>query len=247
MANDCLVETLKGSVLNDSLSRLGTLRIHINSNENPALIRFYCSKSLSVDVYGNGGFSYFTESPDRTQTHKDVVANAQIDIYPKKNVEFDIYLSDKYAVTSLELLGDSHSNTLNINELQYSYGLTILRSQGSSSYKSTGFIDSFAELTALTNISIYLNDITGSIESLGKLTSLTTLNLATTLVSGSINTLANSMVSNGRTSGSLPILCNGIITYNGSVVPDVGSKVVKFGTSMENPTEEETSQGWQVV
>jgi hypothetical protein len=79
----------------------------------------------------------------------------------------------------------------------------------------------------------------------GSLTSLTTFNGENnTHFSGSITDLAQAQVSNGRTSGILTI--GG---YMPNVIPSDASsgRTIRFGTSMVNPTAEETTQGYQIA
>lgn len=90
----------------------------------------------------------------------------------------------------------------------------------------------------------------GSIESLGELTSLISLNFSgANAITGEITVLAEKQVENGRTSGVLNIYYtknSTSITYNGSR-PTGNPATIRFGTSMENPTETDTANGYQVV
>lgn len=54
--------------------------------------------------------------------------------------------------------------------------------------------------------------LTGNIEELERLISLTTINIGTSPVTGSINSLAQKMIDNGRTSGTMHIYKNGTTT-----------------------------------
>jgi hypothetical protein len=49
-----------------------------------------------------------------------------------------------------------------------------------------------------------------------------------TSVTGEIETLAAAQVANGRTSGTLNIVCNGIITYQGTTVDNLITKTITF-------------------
>lgn len=246
--DNCFNRQLKKTFSDNNLKKLGVLTLHCNSVASPIQFRFYINSPIHIKAVGDGGFSLNDSTAERTTTSVDATAlNIQNDLYLAQNKEFDIEIENRYALTDIQLLGDSHNTTIDINELDYNLDLTRVVSQGAADYKSTGSINSFANLLNLSTIELFNNSIEGSIESLGKLTVLNMLNLASTLVTGSINVLAEEMVLNGRTSGNLTILCNGIIMYNNEIIPNVGTKVVKFGSSMENPTAEETSQGWQVV
>ena len=85
--------------------------------------------------------------------------------------------------------------------------------------------------TDKTSIKAYSESgISGNIEGLFRLTSLTSLNVNSTLCTGDIKTLAEKMVTAGRTSGNLSIYCNGGgVKSNGTVV---SAKKIVFDSSV---------------
>lgn len=72
----------------------------------------------------------------------------------------------------------------------------------------------------------------GDLVNLAGLVNLTTLNLTRSgndsLITGSIEDFAKAQIANGRTSGTLSILCNGIITYNNSPINSGETKTITY-------------------
>ena len=111
---------------------------------------------------------------------------------------------------------------------------------------TTAFLKHSPLLTSVTfdnkSTGININDFNGC-------TNLTFINIAWSAnATGNVNKLAAAQAVS-RNSGTLAIKIVGVTTQivcNGSVLP-IGTKTIKFGTSMENPTAEETAQGYQIV
>ena len=74
-------------------------------------------------------------------------------------------------------------------------------------------------IATLTTLHLYQENVTGDIVNLGKSTSLAFLYLFGTQCYGTIESLAEAQIANGRTSGTLELNGNGIITYNGVAIP----------------------------
>lgn len=109
-------------------------------------------------------------------------------------------------------------------------------------------LNEFTDTTNLTTVNLYrINQAQGSVVSLGGNIGLNSLNIASTSVTGEIYELARAMVDNSRSSGTLSITCNNIVTIGGQNVADLTSKIIRFGSSMQDPTAEDTARGWQVA
>ena len=96
-------------------------------------------------------------------------------------------------------------------------------------------VDENADLIAsrITIVNTYQTNVvedTIDYTKFGKLINVTNITNLNTIVPA---TIAAAMVSNGRTSGTMQIITSVIVT-------------VKFGSSMTNPTTEETAQGYQI-
>lgn len=94
----------------------------------------------------------------------------------------------------------------------------------------TGNISNFSNIY-LSRLAISSSRFSGQLDSLGTSIYLNTLYTAPDII-GSIESLAASMVTNGRTSGSLLIIGNGKITYNSEIFS--GNKTITFDSSLPN-------------
>ena len=83
----------------------------------------------------------------------------------------------------------------------------------------TGDLSVLNNIATLTTLHLYQENVTGDIVNLGKSTSLAFLYLFGTQCYGTIESLAEAQIANGRTSGTLELNGNGIITYNGVAIP----------------------------
>lgn len=87
-------------------------------------------------------------------------------------------------------------------------------------------------ITAIKYLSLNGNKAIGYLVNLAGLVNLATLNLTRSgndsLITGSIEDFANAQIANGRTSGTLSILCNGIITYNNSPINSGETKTITY-------------------
>lgn len=270
---NCLVEKLKAVVNNDELPKLNTIRIKISnseiSNKNFVTVTFIGNLSTSPNTaklyhtYQNAvdDVDGFTELPSQTSTRTNScylsVGEYYIEISPK-----DIYrLSVNYQTTATINFGGlndfEYVSTLenlsvagariegDISKINKNVNMNTLVLQGCSDVN--GNISKINTLTLLQSINLANTQVSGSLEALGGLTKLTSLVLTDCGVSGDLATMASAMVTspNSRTSGTLTVTCNNVVKLNGTVIPRRGTVTIKFGTSMESPTAEDTARGWQ--
>ena len=196
---ECLITKLKGNVDDNSLSRLGELRIKVNKVETPVSktqgFTFIFNKDAKIEIVGNG---YFTNQSLTANTGKtmQITANKATSVYVS-NGDFDIALLDKYSLVHLsfnpdEETGISASQTdnrsLNIDDLKYSKALTYLYIP---STQVVGDLSSLQNLTELQYIVLPYTQITGDLSSLSKLTKLETINCASVNIRGDLFSLQN--------------------------------------------------------
>lgn len=192
----CLVTKLNGSSNNSNLLRIGEMRMKIAKVEKPTDATqgfgITLSKPVTLTIVSDG---YFTNKNLTENKGKTLVLNTGNNAVFVSNNDVEISIADKYSITAITASypDQSPSSTfsqniaLNISDLKYSAGLTILSLSGASAV--TGDIGDLKNLTALTNISLVDTQITGDIGDLKNLTALTTLNLTDTLVYGDISGL----------------------------------------------------------
>ena len=216
----CLITKLKGSVDNNSLLKLGEMRIKVSedSSNTPSrhkiALTFYEDTVLSI--IGNG---YFTNDSLSANNGKSisVKANVQTELYVS-NGNFEISIPNKYALTYLRIYPSYIS--VNIEDLKYSSELTNITITETPSY---GDISALRNLTKLTHIGAFVcNEIYGDISALSNLIGLTTLGLNGTKVSGDISALSNLTslinldISNTNISGDISVLSSltGLIAFD---------------------------------
>ena len=87
-------------------------------------------------------------------------------------------------------------------------------------------------INKLNYLSLNGSKAVGDLVNLAGLVNLTTLNLTRSgndsLITGSIEDFAKAQIANGRTSGTLSILCNGSITYNNSPINSGETKRITY-------------------
>ena len=183
----CLITKLTGSVQNDSLMKIGEMRINVVKVEVPTSttqkITLTFNKNAVVSIVGNG---YFTDSSLAQNRGKSVSFTAfeQKDIYVS-NEDFWISIADKYSLTYIRM--GSNMYISDIADLKYSNGLERL------------FLtkDCGGELSALNNktnlITLYCNNsaVTGDLSSLSNLNKLQNLYCNNSAVTGDLSSLSN--------------------------------------------------------
>ena len=163
------------------------------------------------------------------------------------NVDYDKIPSKNFN-NLVNLNFDTNRNgKLNIDNFANNTTLTILRINSVVNGQISGNISALSNNTALTKFDCKTSKITGDISALGGCTALTRTEIYQSKISGSIESLAAAQVAAGRTSGSLVVFYSAPVTYNGESPLDSAIKTIKFGSSMENPTSQETTQGWQIA
>lgn len=188
--NKCLVTKLNGYVNNDSLRKLGELRIPVVSTaaSQNNLIRAKFSKDTTITILGDG---YFTNRGDNTNKGKtmQVTANTTTPCIFSTGT-FDLSISDKYSLLVLDNGYTTFSGDLNLNieDLNFSVNLTNLTFYDTHSVY--GDIQHLRKLK-LTSLSLGKTKVIGDISSLKDMDSLTSLNLNETNITGNLSSVAN--------------------------------------------------------
>lgn len=247
---------LKESVDNPNLPKFGYQNFYSIDNQTIRQVNSYTPADglLSYRFKANivSGNSYFTIGTDTTHHQSvDVTGQNGWDTYvelhkaQEEDANYEIDVRSSSCVFGV----------LNLANINPSYNVYIVSCRGGykadgSYVQSSGSIDSISEkypniceFEAQWQSAINGNLVTG----FGNAKYILYLALRSTQIEGSIEELCNALVSSGRTNGFLGIICNGRITYQGSAVQDGTQKNIRFGSSMENPTADETTQGWQIT
>lgn len=258
MSKNCLVTRLKGTVSNDSLEELGILKVVCEAGECEFIVGLAsgtlitCDNTVDTIKMNNVAISFpytagtiargdFLQKITGTLTRKTTfkfnnlynnrsmalynnpmtksITKSAIEVgisdnedfrylridsnYAEKDYVVDLStLNNKIYLNTVSLVGTAKGNISAFSGIHEYLGKVDL---GYNS-KVSGNISSFAGCAALTILSFeYSNGITGTIES-----------------------LAEGMITSGRTSGTLSVICNGVVTYSGTPVPNGTTKTITF-------------------
>lgn len=228
----CLITKLKGSVDNNSLLKLGEMRIKVSEDtsntpsRHKIVLTFYEDAVLSI--IGNG---YFTNDSLSANNGKSISVKAyvQTELYVS-NGNFEISIPNKYALTYFRIYASNIS--VDIEDLKYSTELTSIILSETPSY---GDISALSNLTKLTYIGAFMcTKIYGDISALSNLTGLTNFGLVSTKISGDISVLSNLTgltmftISETNVSGDISALSNltGLTNFdlaNTNIMGDIAS------------------------
>ena len=202
----CLVTKLNGSVNNDSLSKIGELRIHITSVDSPEegtqSLKLGINAPVSLEIIGDG---YFTDSTLSSNQGKTKSLDASGMIY-FSNGNFDISISKKYVLTSINFGNTNTNKGIDLADLYMCKYLSELYIWGSSTVgiysdletlerlsilnlsgipKVDGNLSSFKNLSYITNITV--GSAKGSLSDLYNLSNLKTLQVGKCEVTGDLS------------------------------------------------------------
>ena len=217
--NKCLITKLAGTVNNDSLLKIGELRLSVSTVDSPSKnsqgLYITANQKVNLTITGDGYFTNETLSENKGKTLA-IRENTQTLFYVS-NSNVSISLDNKYALTSLFSYASSVGVVAKVNinfdisYLTYSKNLTVLRL---SNTQVSGNISALANLTSLTSLELSNTQVSGNISSLTNAAGLTKLILSNTQVSGNISALANLTsltsleLSNTQVSGNISALAN---------------------------------------
>lgn len=220
---------LKESVVNSDLEYLGVIKssIPVSGQVNLYQNTFNLSDNITVKAKVVSGGGVFCNNLGTTYgTEIDMTNNALA--FKEGSIGNVIF---QYLEKSNVLFG-----LMNFDKLQYSDDIIGLLSEalwisGHGTYYSEGFVGNITKyfpnlksikLTSQTHIYGRLSDF-------GGLINLSYLGLwNANSIPGSLEELAEAQITAGRTSGTLVVVCNTLITYNGVVVGNNVSKTITF-------------------
>nr|DAR44926.1 MAG TPA: Internalin K rich repeat protein [Caudoviricetes sp.] len=215
----CLVTKLAGTVNNDSLLKIGELRLSVSTIDSPSKnsqgLYITANQKVNLTITGDGYFTNETLSENKGKTLA-IRENTQTLFYVS-NSNVIISLDNKYALLSLFSYASSLGVVAKINikfdisYLTYSKNLTVLRL---SNTQVSGDISALANLTGLTAAEFSNTQVSGNISALANLTGLTVLNIPNLYVDLAVvakfSALKTCSLKNGRCSGDLSKLANSL-------------------------------------
>ena len=191
--NNCLVTTLKAAVNDNSLLRMGEMRIKISSIESPnrdtQSITLGFDKRVDLEIIGEG---YFTDATLSANNGKKMTASTGQNAIYFSNGNYEIAILDKYSLNYLQTSSRNDkfypNKAIDLKNLKYLEHLTTVISGANN---LSGDISALSGLTNLTSLSIVNSNLLGDISALSGLTSLTTLNIGADNLSGDISVLSS--------------------------------------------------------
>ena len=180
---NCLVTKLKGSVNDESLRRLGEMKLHVDSVSNSVIFSLNLDADVTIRIVGNG---YFV-SNDNTNLGKTIATKN----YDNKDIKangsnFDVFISNKDTIKGIYLT----NVVFDLSELAYCTSLTVFVDWNTPSIL-TGDISIFKNLKNLINIHIEgSKQITGQLSDIAGMTNLTTLSLPSPNITGQLSDIA---------------------------------------------------------
>ena len=205
--NKCLVTKLNGIVNNGSLLKIGELRIKTKKLESPSegsnILSISFNKDTEVQIIGDG---YFTDSSNQNLGKVKSVSAGNIVDLKFSNGDYEISISNKYAITFIQLNGANYF--LDVGGFKYSKDLkSITLPKGTE-----GDISDLSDLVKVTKLSIDRSSVSGNISSLSNLLDLKEISLSNTNVDGRIDSLKtltkldSLYLENTKVSGDLSLL-----------------------------------------
>ena len=190
---NCLVLKCKGTVENDSLLKVGELRIKQNKIDSPTSLTqaiIVNGSNIDAEIIGDG---YFTDKALTANLGKSIT-NIKSPIYIS-NSDCEISIKNKYNITALafresyitqwiEGSNQVYNKKINLESLKYSYNITGITVNADTD------ISVLSNLTALTSLIIQNKQVTGDISVLANMTNMGYLILGTN-ITGDISALAN--------------------------------------------------------
>ena len=266
--NDILVQTLKGEVTPDiPFDVYGAIKINIRklNISNPGLsLTLYNVDGCEIVSYGGSftvnGVKYTTYTP-HTNSVVITVDNSDYVLYVKDTK----YRTDnKFAcivnansVVAIDLSVFEYTKVdyiiatsfIGYSQMYGKFMVSDFNTISNINLKSKDAIfdiDEFANNTTMVNLQIPESKSIGNISSLSKMINCSNINLNYTNIDGIVEDMADGLVQNGKISGTIRLQGNGtnITNRNGVNITDIS---IKFGSSMIDPTLEETARGYQIA
>lgn len=224
-----LKNAVQSNVLVEHLNEM-VLNVHGLSVEKS----FYIGGITKIVAYDDG---YFMLSSGGSHLTEATIPSTMQQIFIPANIDFRMGIYSKYSLVLITNSGnDSSLITYNLDDIAYSSSVAML------GFNCEGDMESLKDKPGLVELFL-TSGVYGDIANLQESKSLETLTISGSKVYGELSTILNAFVSKGRTSGSMSYNGNGIVTLNGTSVQY--NLTIKFGTSMVNPTQEDTARGWQ--
>lgn len=198
---NCLVTKLKGTVNNDTLPKLGVLKMKASpvtiSHASQATMKLTTNDTITVKALGGGYFSdrgYEYIETDKL-TEKVINASNNVTLY-FKNASYDVEVTNKYSITSITI-NIAYINAMSVlsfdlSELAYCNNLTNVSIEYTN---CTGDLSLLSALPSLVEFDATGSEqLTGDIISVCGISSLTGFRVSGSGIIGNIGSFGNSNI-----------------------------------------------------
>ena len=176
----CLITKLNGIINNDSILRVGELRLSFTPTGSSKELSIGL-ESQKLSIIGNG---YFTNASGLNLGKTIDSSVGGTTTFYVSDGEFELSIPNKYKLYGLKVKNCSISD---LAELKYS---SLFEYFETVNFKVSGDIASLSELKNLTNLGLLGTQVSGDIASLAGMTKLNYVSLANTQVSGDVASLS---------------------------------------------------------
>lgn len=233
----CLVTKHDAVVNNDLLPTLGELIIRVPANAPLTNIPI---RSVRGDIpvivsITNGNVLSLSRDMTSTFTEKTVSFSSD-DYFWVRGINVNSYIKIKSNYYLANFGGNP--TVLDYNDMSFKRMLIysskaprIINFGVNTNGIITGDLSVFANISSFVNFTVNDKSVTGDISNLGSSIGLQNISIKNTKITGSIETLCSALKNNGKTSGTLKIIGNGIVTYQNAAIQDGVSKTVTFTDS----------------
>lgn len=199
------------------------------------ILSTFTSQQFTIEIVGNG---YFSQTYDglsdvsQRMTKGTFQGTNGNQLFYFSNGNYAIKINNKNNITRVRLqkYGSRVEPSVidaDIRDFKYMQCLQFLNLDRTN---STGNIADCPNNNFIQQFSAQNKFIKGNLKDLGAMTLLTYVTIADSSVTGDIIDLADAQIANGRTSGTLEVVGNGIITHDGNVVENNSSKTITFSS-----------------
>ena len=176
----CLITKLNGIINNDSILRVGELRLSFTPTGSSKELSISL-ESQKLSIIGNG---YFTNASGLNLGKTLDSSVGGTTTFYVSDGEFELSIPNKYKLCGLKVKNCSISD---LAELKYSPLFVYFETVN---FKVSGDIANLSELKNLTNLGLLNTQVSGDIASLAGMTKLSYVSLANTQVSGDVASLS---------------------------------------------------------
>ncbi len=238
--NKCYITEIEGISANSNLSYVNDITLKITKDDSNQGTSFEIDNKESIVIESIGG-NHLSATKGGVKTNTITIpahnyGGTRTNVY-YDNDDYVIKISKKYISHIRYMwLGGSKICSCNISQFAYCMANSDVASSVTLHIGGSSVYGSIEELSNIdmncTVITAINSNISGNIIGLSKNMRLNNLIINNTNIDGSLEGFAAAMVANGRTSGTLNVVCSAFVTLNGALVGNNVTKTIIFDNSV---------------